>query len=75
MDDTPLPSRNDPTPEARVGDSSFLPVVIAAIVVILVLFVVFLVFIKAKKEKVIPTHSGPQPTSQVIRQEPASRVG
>lgn len=60
MDDTPLRSRNDPTPEKRKGDSAFLPVVIAAAVVLLVLFAVFLIFIRGRREKIVPARASPR---------------
>jgi len=73
MDDTPLRSRNDPTPEKRKGDSSFLPVVIAAAVVLLVLFVVFLIFIRGRNEKIVPGRANPR-SSLVLPYMPRTHV-
>jgi hypothetical protein len=62
----PEPSNNDPTPKARTGDSSFLPVVIVSCVVILLLLIGAIVFIKSRKEKAVPLHSAPHTTSEII---------
>jgi hypothetical protein len=62
----PKPSRNDPAPEERKGDSSFLPVVIAAGVAIIVILVAALIFLKARENKSIPAVKDPHPTSWVI---------
>jgi hypothetical protein len=45
----PQPSNSDPTPEERTGDSSFLPVVIAAAVAIIVILVAAIIFLKARE--------------------------
>jgi cell division protein FtsN len=61
----PQPSRNDPTPEERKGDSSFLPVVVAAGIALIVILVAALIFIKARQAKAIPTPHDAHPTSQM----------
>jgi hypothetical protein len=66
----PERSNNDPTPKARTGDSSFLPVVIVSFVVILLLLIGAIVFIKSRKEKAVPLHSAPHTTSEIIQSEP-----
>jgi hypothetical protein len=68
----PERSRNDPTPEARSGDSSFLPVVIVSCVVILLILIGAIVFIRSRKEKAVPPHSAPHTTSEII--QPSSAV-
>ncbi len=70
----PQPSRNDPSPQARKGDSSFLPVVIAFAVAILVILVAAIFFIKARQTKVIPNPHQPHPTSQLIPPAPYPHV-
>jgi hypothetical protein len=63
------PTRSDPTPEERKGDSSFLPVVIAAGIAIIVILVAALIFLKVRQTQVIPKASDPQthPTSQIMQ--------
>jgi hypothetical protein len=63
----PQPSRSDPTPEERKGDSSFLPVVIAAGIALIIILLAAVVFIKARQTKVIPTPHDAHPTSQIQR--------
>jgi len=62
----PNPSNNDPTPEKRESDSSFLPVVVAFVVAILVVLVVAIIFIKTRQTKAIPNPKEPHPTSQIM---------
>lgn len=70
----PQPSNSDPTPEERKGDSSFLPVVIAAGVAIIVILVAALIFLKVRGEKAIPAVKDQHPTSQVMPAPPQSPV-
>jgi hypothetical protein len=63
----PRPSLSDPTPEGRKGDSSFLPVVIAAGIVLIVILVAALIFLKVRQTKVIPKANDPHPTSQIMQ--------
>jgi hypothetical protein len=67
----PIRSNNDPTPEARKSDSSFLPVVIAFAVSILVILVIAIIFIKSRQTKAIPNPHESHPTSQLIQPVPA----
>jgi heme/copper-type cytochrome/quinol oxidase subunit 2 len=62
----PLPSNNDPSPEERKGDSSFLPVVVMFVIVIIVILIGAIVFIKARQSKAVPNPKEPHPTSQTI---------
>jgi cell division protein FtsN len=61
----PQPSRIDPTPEERKGDSSFLPVVIAAGIALIVILIAAIIFIKARQTKTIPTPHEAHPTSEI----------
>jgi hypothetical protein len=61
------PTRSDPTPGERTGDSSIKPVVIAFAVTILILLVVAIIFIKARQSKVVPKANDSRPTSQIMR--------
>jgi hypothetical protein len=63
----PRPSLSDPTPEERKGDSSFLPVVIAAGIVLIVILVAALIFLKVRQTKAIPKANDPHPTSQIVQ--------
>jgi hypothetical protein len=62
----PLPSNNDPTPERRKGDSSFLPVVVMFAIAIIVILIGAIVFIKARQNKAVPAPGEPHPTSQIM---------
>jgi hypothetical protein len=62
----PQPSNSDPTPEERTGDSSFLPVVIAAAVAIIVILVAALIFLKIRQNKAIPTTTDKHPISRLV---------
>jgi len=64
----PLPSNNDPTPERRKGDSSFLPVVIISGIVIVLILIVAVLVIKGRQHKIVPAKSDTAPTSQVLYQ-------
>jgi hypothetical protein len=66
----PQPSHNDPTPEERKGDSSFLPVVIAFAVAILVILVAAITFVKLRQTKAIPNPPERHPTSQLVLPRP-----
>jgi hypothetical protein len=63
---TPAPPNNDPTPEERPSDSSFLPVVVAFAVPILVVLVAAIIFLQARQAKAIPNPKEPHPTSQIM---------
>jgi heme/copper-type cytochrome/quinol oxidase subunit 2 len=73
----PLPSNNDPTPEERKGDSSFLPVVIMFAIAIIVILIGAIVFIKARQNKAVPNPREPHPTSQTMPLPlwPQQRIG
>jgi hypothetical protein len=59
------PTRSDPTPEERVGDSSIKPVVIAFMVTIVLILLAALIFIKARQSKAVPKVNEASPTSQI----------
>lgn len=48
-------TRNDPTPEARKGDSRFLPVVILSLIALIVILAIAVVLVRDKGHKIIPT--------------------
>jgi len=64
----PLPSNNDPTPERRKGDSSFLPVVIISGIVIVLTLIVAVLVIKGRQHNIVPAKPNTAPTSQVLYQ-------
>jgi hypothetical protein len=66
----PIPSNNDPTPERRESDSSFLPVVVAFVVAILVVLVGAIIFIKTRQTKAIPNPKESHPTSERMPASP-----
>jgi hypothetical protein len=67
------PTRSDPTPEERTGDSSIKPVVIAFAVTILIILVAAIIFMKARQNKAIPTPHDSHPTTRSMPQpKPAS---
>ena len=66
----PMSSNNDPTPEARESDSSFLPVVIAFAVAIIVILVAAIIFIRARQTKALPNPHESHPTSQLTSPVP-----
>jgi hypothetical protein len=63
----PQASRNDPTPEERIGDSSIKPVVIGFIVTIVVILVAAIIFVKSRQSKAIPVPHDAHQTSQIMR--------
>ena len=58
------PTRNDPTPELRKGDSRFLPVVILAGIALIVLLIAGVLLIHSKGSKVAPATTD-RPTSSL----------
>jgi cell division protein FtsN len=63
----PQPSRNDPTPQERKGDSRFLPVVVAAAIAVIVILLAALIFLKVRKTGAIPKANDAGPTSQIVQ--------
>ncbi len=61
------PTRSDPTPEERTGDSSIKPVVIGFIVTIAIILVAAVIFIKARQTKAVPKATDAHPTSQIMQ--------
>jgi hypothetical protein len=60
------PTKNDPSPEERVGDSRFLPVIIAAAVALIIILIAAMVIVGGKGKKLIPQDKDSHPTSQVV---------
>ncbi len=61
------PTRSDPTPEERTGDSSIKPVVIGFIVTIAIVLVTAVIFIRARQTKSVPKATDAHPTSQIMQ--------
>jgi hypothetical protein len=59
----PRPSNNDPFPRERKGDSSFLPVVIAAGVALLAILAIAVLILHNKGTKLTPKTPDPHHTS------------
>jgi hypothetical protein len=59
------PTRNDPTPEDRTGDSRFLPVVILAAIALIVILIAAVVLVKGKGHKMVPQQQDNHPTSSL----------
>jgi hypothetical protein len=59
------PTRNDPTPERRKGDSRFLPVVVLAGIALIVLLIAGILVIRSKGHKIVPAGQN-QPTSSLV---------
>ncbi|QHS51883.1 hypothetical protein [Edaphobacter sp. 12200R-103] len=68
-------TRNDPTPQSRVGDSRFLPVVILAAIALIVLLIAGIVLVKRKGTKMVPHEQDNHPTSSIPQQPPAVQYG
>ncbi|HEY8997808.1 MAG TPA: hypothetical protein VIM60_07910 [Edaphobacter sp.] len=68
------PTRNDPTPKERVGDSRFLPVIIAAGVALLIILIAAVVLIGHKGNKLAP-QDDTRSTSQLVSMTPHSDMG
>jgi len=64
------PTRNDPTPEERKGDSRFLPVVIVAGIALIVLLIAAVLLIRGKGTKIVPHEPDSHPTSRVTISAP-----
>jgi hypothetical protein len=62
----PQQSNNDPSPEERKGDSSFLPVVVAFAVALLVILAAVITFVKIRQNKAIPNPHTTHPTSRLV---------
>jgi hypothetical protein len=60
------PTPTDSTSAERKGDSSFLPVVVAAGVALIIILIAAIVFIKSRQTKVIPTPHDAHPTSRLV---------
>jgi hypothetical protein len=68
-------TRNDPTPQARTGDSRFLPVVILAAIALIVLLIAGVVLLKGKGTKMVPHVQDNHPTSSIAQPLSAVRYG
>jgi cell division protein FtsN len=60
------PTPTDTTSAERKGDSSFLPVVVAAGVALIIILISAIIFIKSRQTKVIPTPHDAHPTSRLL---------
>jgi hypothetical protein len=66
------PTRNDPTPEARTGDSRFLPVVLLAAVALIVILIAAVVLVRGKGHKMVPQEPDNHPTSSLTVHVPSA---
>jgi len=66
------PTRNDPTPEERKGDSRFLPVVILAAIALIIILIGAVVLIRGKGHKMVPQSQDNHPSSSLVIQSPAA---
>jgi hypothetical protein len=64
------PTRNDPTPELRKGDSRFLPVVVLAGIALIVLLIAGVLLVRSKGHKLVPAAKGDHPTSSLVLRIP-----
>lgn len=67
----PISSNNDPAPEKHKGDSSFLQVVIIAVIFLFIALIAALVLTKGRQNKLVPAPPDPHPTSQILHTKPA----
>jgi len=73
MADQIEPTRNDPTPEERKGDSRFLPVVIIAAIALIVILIASVVLIGGKGHKLVSDEQDNHPKSSLTT--PLSTAG
>lgn len=66
------PTRNDPTPEDRKGDSRFLPVVILAAIALIIILIGAVVLIRGKGHKIVPQSQDNHPSSSLVMRVPAA---
>jgi hypothetical protein len=66
------PTRNDPTPEERKGDSRFLPVVILAAIALIIILIGAIVLIRVKGHKIVPQSQDNGPSSSLVMRVPAA---
>lgn len=66
------PTRNDPTPEERKGDSRFLPVVILAAIALIIILIGAVVLIRGKGHKIVPQTQDNHPSSSLVIQAPVA---
>jgi len=66
------PTRNDPTPEERKGDSRFLPVVILAAIALIIILIGAVVLIRGKGHKIVPQTQDNHPSSSLVMKTPAA---
>ncbi|HEY0161831.1 MAG TPA: hypothetical protein VGB69_04070 [Edaphobacter sp.] len=57
------PTRNDPTPQRRQGDSRFLPVVIITAIALVLVLIASVVLIKGRGSKITPDQPNNHPRS------------
>ncbi|HTH53378.1 MAG TPA: hypothetical protein VL495_05475 [Edaphobacter sp.] len=66
MSDPIDPTRNDPTPQRRKGDSRFLPVVIIAAIALILILIASVALIGGKGKRLIPHGQDNHPESTLI---------
>jgi hypothetical protein len=66
------PTRNDPTPEERKGDSRFLPVVILAAIALIIILIGAIVLIRVKGHKIVPQSQDNRPSSSLVMRVPVA---
>ena len=66
------PTRNDPTPEERKGDSRFLPVVILAAIALIIILIGAIVLIRGKGHTIVPQSQDNHPSSSLVMKVPAA---
>jgi len=71
-DDRIEPTRNDPTPQRRKGDSRFLPVVIIAAIVLVIILIASIVLIGGKGNKMVPNEQDSHPKSSLVASLPVA---
>lgn len=71
-EETIEPTRNDPTPEERKGDSRFLPVVILAVIALIIILIGAIVLIRGKGHKIVPQSQDNHPSSSLVMKVPAA---
>lgn len=71
MDERIEPTRNDPTPGARTGDSRFLPVVVIAAIALILILTAAILLIKGRGHKIVPHNQTERPISSLVMTVPA----
>jgi hypothetical protein len=59
------PTGNDPTPEARKGDSRFFPVVVIATIALILILIAAVLVVHRRGHKIVPVQENNHPTSSL----------